>query len=350
MAWPVTTWRLPTSRTNRFLVWLFTIDLSSHALTVDAQPVRLSGVIYLGDLPTVVAQHQGLFENYDLDVAVEYNASGKVNLEKLRRGETDFAMMALTPVVLDQLADATPGGLDDPVILACLVHSTQLNQIVALTGESIASPPDLQGRRVALVKGTNAEFLWWLFAFLHGFDPMSVELLDMPIDVIPDALANGDIDAAVIWEPWTSRLQQRLGAGLQSFHGGDVYTAKWVIVTTRRNAVERPDLARNILSAYQDAINLVGREPEQAIRIYSQRTGESEEILRVHWQELDYDLNLDWSIITALQLQLEWARRVGYQTAANEVNILSLIEAAPLLAVEPGAVGISRLPEAESGP
>ena len=307
----------------------------------DRSSVRIGGVIYLGDLPTVVAEHEQLFERYALKADIEYDQSGKANLDRLRAGEIDYALMALTPIVIDQLADATPGEPDDPVILASLVHSSYLNQVIAHAGRGIETPADLRSRRIGLNKGTKAEFVWWLFAHFHGLDPAAAELIDMPVADIDSALVNGDIDAAVTWEPWVSRLQQHLGEDLLLFPGGNIYTAKWVIVTSRRNVSNRAGEIRAILSAYRDAIEFIERHPDLVINIYATRFDTRTAVLRHNWQTLDYDLNLDWSLIASLQQQFDWARLVGYPATAGQTDILSLLQPEPLRSILPSTVGIS---------
>lgn len=144
------------------LPWVWLVLLACCAMATgqaaDAASVRLAGVDYLGDLPTVIAHDEGLFARHGLDVEVEFNGSGRDNLERLRAGTTDFALMALTPIVLDRLADPSPGQADDPVILASLVHSTRLNHVVVPASGPVEHPADLRGRRVGLRKGTNSEF------------------------------------------------------------------------------------------------------------------------------------------------------------------------------------------------
>ena len=310
--------------------------------SVGADEIRLAGVQYLGDLPTVVADHEQLFARQGLDVTVGFNLSGRQNLEALRAGETDFALMALTPLVLDRLADATPGGADDPVILASLVHSIRLNHVVTFAGSGIETPRDLRGRTVALPGGTNAEFVWEVFSRVHGLDPAASVIRDMPVHRIPDALAAGAVAAAVVWEPWTTRLGERLGARLRTLPGANHYTAKWVLVTSRRTVAEAPQRCASMLAAYRRAMDLIRRAPDHAIRTFAARMDFPPGSLRTHWAAVDYDLSLDWSLITALQQQLDWARRAGH--GAGEVDVLSLIAPGPLRAVLPEAVGVPRGP------
>ncbi|MDN3517241.1 ABC transporter substrate-binding protein [Aquisalimonas lutea] len=304
------------------------------------EEVRVAGVSYLGDLPTVIADRRAFFDTEGPTISVAYSASGRENLARLRDGETDFALMALTPLTLDFIADKTPGQPDDPVILASLVHSTRLNQVVTLDGSGIRNPEDLRGRRVGLMRGTNAEFIWWLFATYHQIGPDDAVLSDQPTSALADALVEGDIDAAVLWEPWTSRLRERVGEGVRVLPGSNLYTAKWVLVTQRRTVNENSDLVQALLAGYQKAIAFIINEPNVALRAYGRHTGQETRYVEDQWQALDFHLNLNWTVIATIQQQLDWARSAGYEMANPEVRVRDLIEAGPLRSLAPGAVGV----------
>ncbi len=76
---------------------------------VDPPVVRIDGGAFLGDLPTIVADSRAMFAEHGLETAIAYSDSGARNMQRLRADEVDFALMALTPLVLDRLADSTPG-------------------------------------------------------------------------------------------------------------------------------------------------------------------------------------------------------------------------------------------------
>jgi len=309
-----------------------------------AARLRIQGVMYLGDLPTLVADKRGLFEAQGLRPEVAYGLSGKQNLARLRAGETDFALMALTPLVLDLLHDNTPGGPDDPVILASLIHATSLNQVVSLerTGAP-AGPADFAGRRVGLMRGTNAELVWWLFATYHGLDPDAVELVDRPVETLAAALLAGELDAAVLWAPWTTRLRQRAGGALRVHPGSSAYTAKWVLVALRRTVGERPETTRALLEAYREAIAFIERRGGEALALYAGQAGVPVAALERVRQGIAYELGLDWSLIATLQQQMQWARSAGHAGTDTGAAVLSLLDAGPLRAVAPSAVGLSLL-------
>jgi ABC-type nitrate/sulfonate/bicarbonate transport system substrate-binding protein len=305
-------------------------------------PVRLAGVVYLGDLPTLIADERGLFERAGVDAAVTYGRSGKENLARLRAGDVDFALMALTPAVLDLLGDSSPGGREDPVIMASLVHSGLLNKVVTLRRSELDRMEELAGRRVGLMAGTNAEVAWWIFSAYHGFAPDAVEVLDLPVDALTDALLAGTVDAAVLWEPWASRLASRVPDGINVLAGSDLYVAKWILVTRRGTVAARPALCRALLRAYQEAIGHIQRHPVDALRTYARKLAVDAAPLAPESAAAVpfYALNLDWSLVSSLQQQLAWARAAGYERDASARSVMQLIAPGPLKAVDRSAVTI----------
>jgi len=323
---------------------LVLMAISGAAQPQTQRTVRIAGAAYVGDLPTHVADQRGLFAEQGLDAAVDYSPSGKRNMARLRAGETDFALMALTPLVLDRLADSDPGGPDDPVILASLLQSHELTAIVVAPDSGIERPADLGGRRIAFERGTNTEFVWWLFEQFHDLDPGAVEAVSIPFEETPEAVASGRVDAAVLPEPWVSRLDARLEATGRSpvrrFDTRNLYAGRWVLVTTRRHVRQHRGVCHKVLAAYREAIEFIERAPDDAISIYTENTGATDSILAERWEALDYDLNLDWALIASLQEQFRWARDVGVADAGDPLYVLELLAAGPLRELRVDAVKI----------
>lgn len=302
-------------------------------------PVRIAGSRYLGDLPTLIAAEQRLFARYGLAAEVQLQSTGKSGLAQLRAQQVDFALMAPTPLVLDRLRAQAPNAADEPVILAGLLYSTALNHILFRRDSGIQQPADLRGRRLALTLGTNAEFLWWVFSNFHGLEPGAVMVEDHAVEAIPTLLATGAVDAAVLWEPRIAQLRQRQGAALGEFRVGNLYTARWVLVTRRETAQARPALCAALLAAYRDAIEHIERHAASALARYAARFEVPVAALQRHWNPYGYHLSLDWSLIASLQAQLRWAAAGAGQPAAMP-SVMPLIEAGPLRQTVPGAVGL----------
>jgi ABC-type nitrate/sulfonate/bicarbonate transport system substrate-binding protein len=325
---------------NRWGLLVLTLLVPVFVAAEDDRAPRLLGVQYLGDFPTLVADEHGYFRGTAADLRVKYTTSGRENLRRLRAGEADIALMAKTPLVIDALRDASPGAAEDPVILGNLVHSHRLNQVVSLKAGSVEAPGDLEGRRVGLMKGTNAEFVWSLVARMHGVDASRVDVLDMPVGKLPAALSGDRIDAAVLWEPWTSRTAEAAG-GLRILPGSSAYTAHWVIVARRSWVRAHPALVRDLLRGYIRAINWIDQHRDRALGLYVQRMEVARSRVERSWAVLDYDLSLDWTVLNGLRLQLQWARDAGYaRMDAPAPGVLRLVEPSPLRRLAPHRVSI----------
>ncbi len=313
------------------LLWVLVLLGPVPAVAEEPDPPRLLGVQYLGDLPTLVADERGYFRGAAADVRIAYGDSGRRNLQRLRAGEAEIALMAKTPLVIDALRDASPGGADDPVILGNLVHSHRLNQVVSLDGGPVSAPGDLEGRRVGLMKGTNAEFVWSLFARMHGLDTSRVSVRDLAIEQLPQALIEDKVDAAVLWEPWTSRTAETAEGGLRILPGSSAYTAHWVIVARRSWVRDHAGRVRDLLRGYIRAIDWIESHRDQALALYTRRMDVARNRIIRSWDVLDYDLNLDWTVLNGLSLQLRWAREAGYGNTSSAVpGVLELVEPGPL--------------------
>lgn len=322
------------------------------AAVAEAEPVRIAGVSHLGDLPTYVAEDEGLFARAGIEARVSRVPDGRIALQRLRTGAADFALTALTPLVLDRLADRSPSGDDDPVILASLVQSTRLNQIVTLTDRDIRDPADLAGRRLGLTLGTNAEFHWWLFATFHGIDPAAVEVVDIARDALDDALASGRIDAAVLWQPWTARLRTRVGGRMHTLASPPLYTAHWVLVTRRSTAENRPRRSSAVVQAYLHATEAIEREPGPTFAGFRQHLGLARDVAPPEDYPYGYQIHLDWSVLMALGEQFDWASATSRGKAAVPApSILAMLAPGPLHDAAPDAVNVAaELLEAEPTP
>lgn len=313
------------------------------------QPLRVAGGASLADLPTMVAASEGRFLRHGLEVVVQRHGSGAQNLQALRAGEIDVALMTATPLTLELLQRPPEGEASDPQVIASLVYASRLDHVVARAGSGIRTSSDLLDRRIGLVAGTNAEFLWWSFTALHGLDPDAATIVDLPIESLPEALIAGNIDAAVLWEPWTSRLKARLPADRLFFlPGSNIYAGRWVLVTTRGMLKDHPGTMQRLLSAYRDAISSIDNDPERALDLYLEDAGLDPESA-LHDPGLPpFGLALDWSLLTSLQQLIAWARATDKPIAETPTDILSWLDAAPLRAIKPEGVSIPvRAPHTE---
>ncbi|MEX2366474.1 MAG: ABC transporter substrate-binding protein, partial [Pseudohongiellaceae bacterium] len=179
----------------------------------------------------------------------------------------------------------------------------------------------------------------------HGLDTASITIMDYDIDAITEALIDGDIDAAVIWEPWPAHIEQHAGQDIHRFPGSNVYTAKLLLVTRREFTGQNPAVITAVLRAYQNAIDIIDAEPTAALKLYSDHSQLGDTHLAVSPEVLTYGLSLDWSLIATFQQQLGWAKRAGYMQVAETPPIISMIAPQFLRTLSPVSISLPHIHE-----
>ncbi len=305
-------------------------------------PLRLAGMEYLGDLPTLIADEKGYFSAKGLEVEVIYGESGKSNLRKLKRGEVDFALMAPTPFLIEKLEAELLETESDTVILSNLLHTTSLSHIVTLRARNLTKVEHLRGKKIGLPEGTNAEYQWWLYCYLNGVEDDLVEIVDIPPNQIDEALKNQTIDAAVTWQPWTAKIEAQMGEQIAFMTGKELYVGKWLLVTTKQTLNQHPNETRLLIDAYIDAVEYVNTQPIIAVNTFAKKHGH--DYLLENITEFDVGLaevSLDWSLIAEFNQIFEWLRD-KYEGQFIEISPLTWIDSDALSEINPIAVGIPK--------
>jgi len=180
-------------------------------------------------------------------------------------------------------------------ILAVDLYQDQA--IVVREGSGIASIADLGGRRVAVYKptGTYAMFKAYMKA-IYGIDVEgNLTLVDAPPPQIVQAFQRGDVDAAVVWEPFVSMLvadyDGRILASYEQLWGnwsGHVGGNGVMVVYAARAgwAAEHGDLVEKLLEARSEAARLWNTNETMALAILEGNYGLSPGAARLCWERL----------------------------------------------------------------
>lgn len=132
----------------------------------DATP-PVSAVVY-------TALDQGAFARQGLDVVLLPFMSGKAALQAVLSGEADLATTAETPVM-------HAGLQGEPVVILSTIAATGKSiNILARRDLGIETPADLAGKKIAVTRGTNAEFYLELFLAFVRLKLASVVVVDTP--------------------------------------------------------------------------------------------------------------------------------------------------------------------------
>lgn len=228
----------------------------------EAQTNLKIGLLRIDDsLPFYIAEQEGLFEKYGVDVELIGFSSGKDQSIALESGELDGLM---TDMVVQGLLKKSGTEIKTVAMALGAVPEEGRFLVVAAPESGIDSAADLAGKRVAISKNTMMDYLMESFAQPAGFDYNSLELVNMPDLMlrVTTLLEGKDIDAAILPDPLAAYAvaegaqvvidDTRLGENL----------SQSVVAVTDLALEEKREAVGKMLKAYNEAIELINTHPE----------------------------------------------------------------------------------------
>jgi NitT/TauT family transport system substrate-binding protein len=157
-----------------------------------------------------------------------------------------------------------------------------------------------------------------------------------------DAIANGNVDAVVAWEPFVSQIrkQQRNGIVSWPIHSGQ---AMYAILICRNDWIkEHPELVKRVLNSLTQAEEYVLRHPTEAKAILKKQYQYDDAYVARIWPEHQFSLTLDQSLITAMEDEARWMTKNNLTKEKTVPDFTNYIYVDGLKAVKPDAVNIIR--------
>jgi ABC-type nitrate/sulfonate/bicarbonate transport system substrate-binding protein len=296
---------------------------------------------FLGEGATFVAQEQGYFKDYGLNVQFEENTSGSKSIRELFQGTVDIAHVAETPVVYSLVDSSYYKGKQVPSfqIFADMIYADEIQHIVGRKEADIESPEDIAGKKVGVYQDTQLDYFLDSFLLEYQVPKRSLTLLDItPVEQLT-AITNGEIDVAVTWEPYATYIKQKLEAKAVFLDTKLTYSTLWLAVTLDSYGNKNSEVLINYLKAIRKAQTYIEENPRSAQELLAKRTGVPIEAVRATWENLDFELSLSERMITLLDDQSRWMARNNLADTSG-FDFRSLINFEPMRTVYPEGVTV----------
>ncbi|MDQ0204497.1 aliphatic sulfonate ABC transporter substrate-binding protein [Pectinatus haikarae] len=252
---------------------------SSNVLRIGAQPYPLYASIY-------VAKEKGYLDEELKKVGATYEwtdfKSGPLVNEAVASGHDDIGFMADMPAIL-----AKSSGQDIQII-ADVAYGEKALALLAGPGSDIVSAGQLKGKKVAYGKGTYAQHLLALLLEKENLTFNDIQSVNIPAGDIPAALESGQIDAAVIWEPFISQLVAS-GKAKVIADGTGIKRGNLVTYAVKKYAEENPQIIAAYIKACQRASDYIKSNPKEAAELIAKDMKVDPLILEDTFKNLHYD-------------------------------------------------------------
>jgi sulfonate transport system substrate-binding protein len=198
-----------------------------------------------------VLQQSGQLKNLPYDVKFSTFQFGPPLVEAAGADKIDLAWVGNTPPIFGAAAKS-----NFKIIAAVHEHDSQENSLLVPKGSDIKGPEDLEGKKVAVAKGSSAQGFALSALKRVGADQTKVKWVYLPPADGLAAFKGGQVDAWVVWDPFTIQAEQELGAkpviGGEPDEGGlgfEIASAKALEDDAKKKAIN--DYVNRLAKAWQ---------------------------------------------------------------------------------------------------
>lgn len=315
-----------------FRRWLL-IGIVFASVAAQAAPVRIGVSETLLSLPLYVAHSEGFFEKRGVSVEFTNCVAGNRCMRNMLAGETDLATATELPVVFHSF------DRNDFAILTSFVSASNDLKIISKTSANITYPYKMRGKTLGYVKGTSSQYVLDLVLAYDGIDPATVTLKQVTPESAQQALAQGEVDALCIWEPFVSRIRQGLGSEVNLVPIPKLYTQTFNLIASQSVIESRPKELERIMLALKDSTQFIQANPDKAKALAAKQFNVSVDLIEQIFDDYRFRLSLTRSLGRTMEGQARWAIREGHiNSTLPHPNYTDFVYTRFLKIVEPGAV------------
>ncbi len=295
------------------------------------EKVAVAAAAYLTGALVYVAEDQGFFEKNGLEVTIKDCESGKAAADCLMDGEVDISTSASFVFVSNSF--------DYPDLRVFgTVATAQVKELIARKDKGITTIDDLIGKKIGVTKRSGAEFLLGVFLVFNALSYEDVELVDLKPSGIVEAISNGDIDAAFIWDPYIYKIKKELGDNAISWFGGQDF---YFVLLAKEDWIENnPAAAERFIKSLLEAEDHIKDNPEESREFVKDRFDYESDYIEYSWPRQEFAVVLEQAMLITMRDQSRWAINNNLTDATEVPNYVDHIYMDALEAVKPEAVGI----------
>ncbi len=237
---------------------------------------------------------------YDLKVEETVSPSAVRSMEALLAGQADIADSGSGPVL-----SAMSRAPDKLIIIAATHSGGQRHELMVRPDAAYKSVADLKGKRIAIAVGSGAYIIFEKYIAQKGWTNADFQIVNMKPGDMGSALASGQIDAALTWEPTPSILVTKgVVKVIQSFP--EVSTDPALLITTRAFAQAHPEALTRVLASMEDMYKLITSDPKAAGELAAKVEAESGATVAPAaftraFRHMSFDMRVTPEAISALQ-------------------------------------------------
>lgn len=225
-----------------------------------------ASVTWWGQVPLMVAIDKGFFRDQGIEVELKHIPSSSDRLAALMSGAVAFSNLGRIAVINEMARNNQSfyyfANIDDsPGNEGCWAR------------RGFNSFKDLRGKKVAA--NTSAEITMNGLLENEGMTAKDIDFVNLPPGEMAVALANGDVDAACVWELLLTNVRKAVPDGKQLGLDSDTPIFKKfgtmaspdIMIISRKLVDEQPALARKLVTAIFAGVAYANANPDESAKL-----------------------------------------------------------------------------------
>lgn len=286
-----------------------------------ADKLRIGWVFAMANAPILIAQEKGFFKEQGIEVEALSFTSGPLVHQALSAGELDMAYIGSPPVY-----HWYSRGLQSQILAK--VNYGQA-AVIARNDSGVTKLSDLKGRKMAGVrKGSGMDVL--LRGYVLGeaakLEPdKDVTVISMPSGNMGPSVESKVVDAAFIWEPFTSQFLIRGNTHVIFDMNKAVPKYPWyIIMAPPRTLKEKRAAAVKVLKAHRKAVEFLNSGPDAGNELIAKtfkldevetadgKTVPGTEVVKRARERLGWEWDLTDDDVAFIQRLMNYSYELGY--------------------------------------
>jgi ABC-type nitrate/sulfonate/bicarbonate transport system substrate-binding protein len=299
-----------------------------ESITIGTIPWEPSALIYIAD-------ERKFFTANGLDVIVKDYDTGLGTTQALLQGDVNIAACAEF-ITVERIFQNLP------ICNIATIAKSQNEYIIARIDKGIRTVADLKSKKIGLPRQTIAEFYLGRFLELHRMNLRDITLVDERPSKLADALAGGDVDAVVAWQPHVAQIEKQLANSIVVWGAQSGQLMYLNITGTDTWIRSKSESVNRLLRSLAQAENYLKAHPDDAKAIVQKRLKYNNTYINAVWPEHQFSLSLDHSLIAAMEDEARWMIKNNLTKEKQIPDFMNYIYVGGLKAIKPEAVNIIR--------
>jgi len=283
----------------------------------------------------MIAREKGFFKENGLDPQFKTFTAGLFAVNSLLEGEADLATAT-------DFVGANKIFSNKNLRILTQLSAYRGLSLIGIKDRGINKPSDIKGKTVGLAKNTIGEYFFEQFLIANDISRKEVTIVYLSIPEIESRIEKGEIDAAVIWDPYIYNIKKKLGDSVISWAIQNSHGVFVVSYSTDEFIKAHPGIIERYVRSLIQTEQYIKENPVEAKEISAKNFHYDNEYVQYIFTIYNFGVRLEQSLLLELEGEARFliANKTTDQTEVP--NYLDFIYFDALEKVKPEAVTIIR--------